>query len=298
MTLRPDGKYHTRFDLWTGKKAVSRLWVSRWLIRFPKNSVRMAGIGGVHTPPLLRHRGYATRLMKIAMGWMKEKKFQVSMLFGIRRFYKKFGYQTSVPGSRFFLPVEKFVPTPLGYSVRPFQKKELGALQKIYALNNQGRVLSLVRDKGYWDWRFKQDGRLKGIPDNVRDVLVVRNRKGFIEGYVRLGSRHWIVKKEMKNYPDCLVVPEIECLEGRAALSLISELKRRAQALKKKSLLFIAPSHSLVYPLLRMISSEYQFFLPKDGGGMIRNLSLSEKKYRSFLKHDMRKTWFHPLDRF
>ena len=65
---------------------VSGLHLWRQPMRIGSCEVLMSGIGGVHTHPEHRKRGYASVVMSESIAWMREHAYDVSMLFGIANF--------------------------------------------------------------------------------------------------------------------------------------------------------------------------------------------------------------------
>ena len=81
-----------RVEAWAEGKAVSRIMISRQVIRVGVARLRMAGVGGVWTDKAWRGRGLARRCMDAALPLMRENGSHISMLFGIRDFYHRWGY--------------------------------------------------------------------------------------------------------------------------------------------------------------------------------------------------------------
>ena len=79
------------------EKPVSWLYVFDLAMRIGSTSVRMGGIGGVHTESKHRMKGYMRILVEDTIKYMKKEKYDISILFGIPGFYTKFGYNVCLP---------------------------------------------------------------------------------------------------------------------------------------------------------------------------------------------------------
>ena len=98
LTIRqePDGS-STRVDLKLDGKSVSRLWLSAHTLHIGEALVRMDGVGGVGTDEAYRSKGYSRRVLEASVEHMIKGDAALSMLYGIRDFYTKFGYATAGP---------------------------------------------------------------------------------------------------------------------------------------------------------------------------------------------------------
>ena len=79
------------------EEQVSGLGLREFQMRFGSAQLKMGGIEGVNTKEEHRNKGYSRRVMEVTMTFMAENGYDVSMLFGIRDFYHKFGYATVIP---------------------------------------------------------------------------------------------------------------------------------------------------------------------------------------------------------
>src|SRR6266536_1777487 len=98
---RPRGR--TAAELFVEGKWVSGLEIVPLTIRVGSATVRMDGIGGVETDRAQRNRGYARRLLEATVEHMRRGDAALTMLYGIRDFYPKFGYTTAGPDYLIYL---------------------------------------------------------------------------------------------------------------------------------------------------------------------------------------------------
>ena len=86
----------SKVELCLEGQVVSWLWIHDLRWRVGHAGIRMGGIGGVGTDAAHRYRGYSRRCMQRACSYMRERGFQMSVLFGIGNFYHKWGFASAV----------------------------------------------------------------------------------------------------------------------------------------------------------------------------------------------------------
>ena len=72
-------------------------------MRIGSAAVKVAAIGAVATHQLHRKKGYMEQTARACLDGLRDKGYDVTFLFGIPRFYTKFGYVRSFPEAWFFL---------------------------------------------------------------------------------------------------------------------------------------------------------------------------------------------------
>jgi len=120
----PDGRA-TRLDLMLGGESVSWLWIVPFTLCIGQARVRMDGIGGVGTKEEHRNRGYSRRVLEAAVERMRAGDAALSMLYGIRDFYPKFGYATAGPDHYFVLKDLSATALPHGWQARVSEEHDL-----------------------------------------------------------------------------------------------------------------------------------------------------------------------------
>ncbi|MCZ6680535.1 MAG: GNAT family N-acetyltransferase [Candidatus Poribacteria bacterium] len=133
-----------------GEADVSRLWIFAYEMRFGSALLRMGGIGGVGTNDEHRNQGFARHVMEDSTALMAEQGFDVAMLFGIRDFYPKFGYATTLPEVRVALNTADAREAVSSYRIRKFEMHDAPQVLALYAANNAERTGTVVR---YADWQ-------------------------------------------------------------------------------------------------------------------------------------------------
>jgi hypothetical protein len=198
----------TRVELKSGERVVSGLWIVPFHLRIGSARVRMDGIGGVGTPEEFRKRGYSRRTLEATVRHMRDGDAALSMLYGIRDYYPKFGYATAGPNHYLRLPLAGQNPSPQipGWTVRPFRESDLPALRRIYDRTIEKEVGAAVRPEGSNAW-----SRLIASvsPENDDECRVVVDPHGEIRAYVWRGREFWVASSWERNEPNALILSEV-----------------------------------------------------------------------------------------
>ena len=80
-----------------GDRLVTHFGVWNRRMRIGSALVRVAGVGGVATDGHHRRRGYMDRTARSAIAAMRDAGYHLSILFGIRDFYRRYGYVRAWP---------------------------------------------------------------------------------------------------------------------------------------------------------------------------------------------------------
>jgi hypothetical protein len=210
----------TRVDLMAGGRSVSRLWIVPFRIRIGAVVVRMDGIGGVETDQDHRHRGYARRVLEAAVDRMIEGEAALSMLYGIPRFYPKFGFATAGPDH--FISLTRLSdppPLPSGWTSRPAMPVDLPALRRLYDDHTVGTVGAAVRAAAGGVWAKLEEAAEGRGPDECRVVL---DPAGTVAAYAWRARGFWYLDGLERRLPDALVIGEAIAGEPHAADALLA----------------------------------------------------------------------------
>ena len=121
---QPNGS--VRAELIIDGECASWLTIVPFTIRIGAAEVRMDGIAGVGTHEKHRMKGYSRRVFEAAVPPMAAGDAAITMLYGIRDFYPKFGYATAGPGHHIYLTdLNLNSELARGWSVRPFAAEDL-----------------------------------------------------------------------------------------------------------------------------------------------------------------------------
>lgn len=197
----------TRVDALLNGRSVSHLWVVPFCIRVGAATVRMDGIGGVGTEEEYRKRGYARRVLEAAVRWMQQGDAAISMLYGIRDFYPKFGYATAGPDHFLYLrELSSDVSLPAGWRVRPFTLEDMPAIRGLYERNTARAVGAAVREESGPTWSALASAAENPEQDVCR---VIEDPAGRIAAYAWRAKHHWYTNLLEREDPDSMVIGEV-----------------------------------------------------------------------------------------
>lgn len=207
---KPDGR--TRAEMIIDGECVSWLSIVPFTIRVGAAEVRMDGIGGVGTAEKHRMKGYSRRVFEATVEHMARGDAAISMLYGIRNFYEKFGYATAGPAHHIFLTdLSLSTELPAGWNVRPFVIGDFPAVRDIYCSTTSRGTGAAVRSEGGYTWSQLTDPGDAPEQSACR-VIVALNQvqgDGDVHGYVWLA--HWchtISQTLSRKCPDAFIVGE------------------------------------------------------------------------------------------
>lgn len=248
----------TLVNLMVGQRSVSGLAIIPYTLCIGVARVRMDGIGDVGTEADCRRRGYARRVLEASVHWMQEHDAALSMLYGIRDFYPKFGFATAGPDHFIHLTdLSRDADLPAGWRARPVAATDLPAVQRLYAQSTATAVGAAVRgpDEPVWsrlaalaapaapaaqrtqrtgldmasggesdrdsrnDAGGSGDAGRKAAMDECR---VVENQAGQIVAYAWLGKGCWYVDRTERHEADALVIGEVMAVSTLAADALLA----------------------------------------------------------------------------
>jgi hypothetical protein len=203
----PDGG-STRVDLLLDKKSVSRLWLTPFTIHVGRALIRMDGVGGVGTSEAYRSRGYSRRVLEAAVKHMENGDAAISMLYGIRDVYPKFGYATVGPDHVVVLTdLDRDSSLPTGWSVRPFAEDDMPAAQELYAAAVSRSTGAAVREHSGSVWTSLRKTATGTEDDECR---VVVDPRGVVRGYLWRARWCWYVKHKLEtDFKKALVIGEV-----------------------------------------------------------------------------------------
>ncbi len=222
----------TRVELRNGDQIVSWLWILPYEIRVGAATLRMDGIGGVGTHADCRFRGYSRYVLDRTVRHMEAGDGAVTMLYGIRDFYPKFGYATTGPEHSVHVRgLDPEAPLPSGWSVRPYISSDLPRCREIYVQATAGACGTAVRPDAHRIWarldRAASPPQEGAAPPVAVDACrVVVGPDGAVHGYAWHCPDHWAVRGLQRDLPEALVLGEI-LADGPAAADAILAACRR-----------------------------------------------------------------------
>lgn len=99
----------------------------------------VGGIAGVCTDPAKRMKGYGRILMEHAVEWVREKKYDLCLLYGIPNYYHKFGFEVVM--ARHFVTISQTdIPsTDWNVRVKQIRKRDMTAVREFYNRHTKHR---------------------------------------------------------------------------------------------------------------------------------------------------------------
>ncbi|MGD8237007.1 MAG: GNAT family N-acetyltransferase [Armatimonadota bacterium] len=254
-TLTPERSHHR--ELMVDGESVSRLSIVDHEMRIGCATVRMGGIGGVHTDKEHRMRGYSRRVMTDSVEYMRENGFDVSLLFGIRNFYHKFGYITALAQHRLTMPIPPVDEGNGQHATRPMTDADIGRIIDLYNEDNRTRTCSVVRRHDRWT-HFRKGSRFRV----EARAFVVEDAGGDVVGYAGYDD-----------VEDAVNIFEVAATDDAFA-ELVREFVRMAQAMDADTIsIFAPPDHPFIEYCHRHdchLTTNFR----ADGDGMLRIINL------------------------
>ena len=298
--IRPesDGR-STRVDLMHDGKSVSRLWLTPFTLIIGEARVRMDGVGGVGTDDAYRSRGYSRRVLETAIEHMTAGDAALTMLYGIRDFYPKFGYATAGPDHIAILTdLDRDNALPPDWSVRDFDPDDLVDIQRLYSLNTSRAVGAALREAGGSVWEQLRKATEDGRKDACR---VVTGPDGAIRGYLWRARSCWYVQNALEtSHKRALVLGEVMADSPAAADAVLAACRiwaKEEPAARKinEVVLAFAPEGPLAAAAMRQDSRLLRNY-NACGGSMARVLNV-ERLMRELLP-ELKARWIRACDQF
>jgi hypothetical protein len=269
----------TRVDLRIDGRSVSRLWVVHITLRIGQAKVRMEGIAGVGTEQEFRRRGYSRRVLEATVERMRAGDAPLSMLYGIRDFYPKFGYATAGPEHMITLTdLARDTSLPEGWHAAPLGASDLQSVYALYDRNIATGVGPAVRSPGGRGWSQLEKVVGGQGPDACR---VVKNPAGNVAAYAWQGTGHWAVDNRQRDRQDSLVLGEVMADGPAAADSVLAvcrawaaeEAARRGEPIEK--LVLLLPPEGPVAAAAMRQAALFERRFSRCGGSMARVLHVA-----------------------
>ena len=135
----------------------------------------MGGVAAVMVHPAYRRRRYAGDLMRVALGDMRDRGVDLSLLAPFAHaFYRAFGYELATEAIEYRLKPADLPTTPEQSHLRAYRQEDLSSLMDLYEAEAKGHTLSVRRSEGHWETSLSKKGT---------DVAVYE-RDGDVEGYI------------------------------------------------------------------------------------------------------------------
>ncbi len=154
---------HTRIALYCGH-VVAALRLTTDTIRIGEARLKMGGLGWVSTDKAWRRRGIVGRVVTDTMHYMQEQKYHVCMLFGVREFYRRWGFAPTLVENTVSMNTPRLVRVALEvpYRVRSVKPGDIQAMQKMHSLHEAELSCSVLRTQAHLanKWRLWESVRV------------------------------------------------------------------------------------------------------------------------------------------
>lgn len=248
--------FHRRRYLEIDGQRVSWLHLLDYQAHLGGALVRVAGVGGVSTGRDQRMKGYARRLMEDTHRLMFDEGYDAALLFGIPRFYERFGYAPCMPDVTATVATRDIegAAGEHDFSARPFEPDDFPEVFDLFNRNNAARPMCLVRPHGFIEnWRH-------GSAFHVEpEVTVFEGPGGAFAGYAVCDA-----------YPAPLVISEAELADPAALGVLMDVFAKKAVERREGDVAFQLPDDHPLIAAVRPLGCKVEKVYRKSGGAMAR----------------------------
>jgi len=126
-------------------KIVTHCGVWGYDMRVGRSLVRVAGVGAVSTHGEYQKRGLMSRTFAHALSQMREAGYDMTMLFGIKDYYHRFGYVRAYPLTTYIVDVGELPTDKPAPQCRKIKRPPLEEMARVYNRQNAGLTASAMR---------------------------------------------------------------------------------------------------------------------------------------------------------
>jgi predicted acetyltransferase len=251
-----DQNWRYRREIVVENEPIAGLTIYDYQIRIGSATVRMAGIGDVYTDHEHRMKGHARRLLEDTVAYMVDQGYDVSMLFGIRNLYSKFGYTVCLPRYRIKVKTRDAEEAQGQTDIRvahPIRPEQMASVVELYNRDNANRTCSVVRTpEEFIEFR-------RGSWRVPADHLSITSSDGQFLAYLFFDE-----SREAVN------VTELASADDRLYPSLLYESAQMAIERRCENITFYLPPDHPFAEYAQRYGCECTVEMAKDGGGMMR----------------------------
>lgn len=237
-------------------RIVSHVSIITKYMRIGGSIVKLGGIGDVCTHPSCRGKSYSRALMQDAVRYMGEHDYALSMLYGIKNYYHKFGYIEAMGRYLAWLPTKFTEGLEVSHTLRPSEPGDTPKLNELYNRAYGCSTGAMRRTEAHW---YKIN-----VPERITVAL---DRQGRIAGYSMLSPA-----TAAEPYIQEAAVPDLSV--ARSLLAYYGELARKR--LQAELEFHIEFSHPLM-KLIRNLGGRFttRLFGEGEGQAMLRVIDLN-----------------------
>ena len=136
--------------------------------------VSMGGVSAVATHAAYRRRGYAGELLRAALGGMRERSVQLSMLHPFAHaFYRRYGWELATEATSYRLKPTELPSSPEQEHVRAYRDEDFSRMVELLQKTAAGHSVCVRREEAYW----------RSVLEREDTEAAVYEADGQVEGY-------------------------------------------------------------------------------------------------------------------
>jgi predicted N-acetyltransferase YhbS len=225
----PRSQWRLSRTMWTPDgDPVAHMRICDRTMRLGAAMVRVGGIGDVCTHPFRRKAGLMRRLFEHVLDFLRDESYDLSILWGIPRFYDKFGYIVALTDDTIQMPRRQVARLAGPYRGRRAKRADADALWRLFKAELARRDGAMERSRKQW------------LADAIGDkwTRVLTDDRGRLRAYYQASPDG-----------DALVLSEVSLgttPRAETIRSLLADMVKTARRHEKPTLRFgLPPSHPL-----------------------------------------------------
>lgn len=162
----PRDEWRLSRALWTPDGTpLAQVRVCHRVMRLGAALVRVGGIGDVATHPFHRKRGLGRRLFEHIIEFLHSEKYDLSILWGIAKFYDKFGFIVALSDGTFQMRRDQVARITGPYRGRRVKRTDGGAVWRLFEADAAIRDGAMLRDRRRWLKHALRDKWMRVLED-------------------------------------------------------------------------------------------------------------------------------------
>jgi len=164
-----------------GGRIVSMMLIIRRQVRIGRAIVNNAIVSPVATRVGHEKKGYCSAVMRNAISYMKQQRFDITTLWGHPWLYTHYGYSPAMASPSIAIKPERCQPTEVKnvFTIQPYGETQAKAVTDIYHKNTVNQALAKIRSPEPFEWKVHSP--------NVEFQTVI-DKKGRVIGYYSISQ--------------------------------------------------------------------------------------------------------------